>query len=75
MEPRINYVNIHTDDKEITKQIESIFDIKIENKKITNRLLVNFLRTFCIYEKKDNSLSLTDFNLMQQKWRDNLFYK
>lgn len=74
LEPRINYVNILTDDKEIIKQIELFFDIEIENKRIISRPLVNLLRTFCIYKKRDNSLPLIEFKKIQKKWRDQLFF-
>ncbi|MDY6898557.1 MAG: LAGLIDADG family homing endonuclease [Cyanobacteriota bacterium] len=72
LEPKINYVRVLTEEQSIIKEIEQMFSFKINGSLIKSNLLVHFLRTYCNYEETDYYLSMTEFKLLQQKWRNEI---
>jgi len=75
LEPKINYVRMMTKDSTIIKEIRQIFDIKTNDNPIKCILLVHFLKTFCKYKETNNYLSMPQFKLLQQAWRNQILDK
>ena len=73
LEPKLTYVTLLTEDSRIVEKIAQFFEINIENNLIKNRVLVHFLRTFCIYEEFKDYIKPAQFNLIQKQWREELF--
>jgi len=73
LEPKSSYVAVLTQESQLKKQIEQLFDIKIKNQRINSRVVVQFLGTFCKYQTTNYLISPSKFSEMQLKWRSELF--
>ena len=73
LEPKSSYVAVLTQESQLKKHIEQLFDIKIKNQRINSRVVVQFLRTYCKYQTTNYLVSPSKFSEMQLKWRNELF--
>ena len=73
LEPKLSYVNLLTEEKDILENISQLFEIPIEGALINSKLIVHFLKTFCIYEEFKDYIKPAQFNLIQKQWREELF--
>ncbi len=72
LEPKTSYVNVLTKSEDIQIQIKETFGVGEFNIRIKNRLLVNYLKTFIVYEEVRSYLSSTQFEILQKKWREGI---
>ncbi len=73
LEPKSSYVAVLTQETPHKKRIEQFFDIGIESQRINSRVVVQFLKTFCKYEKTKYLISPNKFAEMQSQWKKELF--
>lgn len=72
LEPKTSYVNVLTKSEVIQMQIKETFGVGEFNTRIKNRLLVNYLKIFIVYEEVRSYLSSTQFEILQKKWRERI---
>ncbi|MBY8995985.1 MAG: hypothetical protein KGD59_15655 [Candidatus Heimdallarchaeota archaeon] len=73
LEPKSSYVSVLTQESHRKKQIEQLFDMRIESQRVNSRIVVQFLRTFCKYQTTNYLIPPSKFDEMQLKWHNELF--